>query len=362
MYTSARFQANKTLDNHHQFDLVGGKEVKPFLQLKSTKDRSKIFGFTPLTSDVTGRLRLHDLCADAPAPSRNADEEQEFLRWLLQTLRHSDLASAMIEEAADTGWTIGLDDLEGQDFHLDVAENHMIINNQGLGLQTLRASDYFFNVTLTSIANALRDIWQEKRYGGFEDDYGPESILMLERIRSADCDTLTIAIAWELRGAGQADMWRHVLGSEDGDMAIMFMTSIARLRTGQTIHHALSDTFRQWFASEERMNVCDHETLEYLDDLIAEDGYDAFGHSYLTASRLEILSCLPDRTAYLQNMGRELIADPLYAGMADPINQAHFMQLMHDLESTTVGGVSFRDADLAAKIFPADASRESIDA
>jgi hypothetical protein len=45
----------------------------------------------------------------------------------------------------------------------------------------------------------LRDIWQEKRHGGFDEKYRTEFVLTMERIRSADCDVLSILVAWELR-------------------------------------------------------------------------------------------------------------------------------------------------------------------
>ena len=67
---------------------------------------------------------------------------------------------------------------------------------------------------------------------------------------------------------------------------------------------------------------------------------------------IELLGCLPDRTTYLQGEGANILRAPAYAGLQDEVNQTHYMQIMHDMKSTTVQGVAFSDKALAAKIFP----------
>lgn len=347
------------------YQVSGGEQVKPYLLLNKTKDRfggKKSYGFTFSMNGAGEGILLNDLY-EISENDISADEqgtETGFLAWCLQTVMLSETADMMADEAATNGWSIELSDLSGQDYHLNVVEKHIVLNTHGLGAQSLRKSEYFRNIVVVSLVRALRDVWQEARHGGFEDDYGPESILMLERIRAADCDIITVLVAWEISLTEETDIWRHMIGSEEGDIAMAFSAAMDSANSS-SIHGAMHTAFRQWFASEDRINVCDHETLEYLDTFIAEEGVEGFGHSYLTPARLEILSCLPDKTAYLQYAGQELISDPLYAGMANAINQSHFMHIMHDMESTTVAGVSFRSADLAAKIFPAQ-TKEYVDA
>lgn len=370
------------LTKDHQTDYdknSGGDKVKPFLLLRQTKDRLNLrtagqassFGFTFSNGFKDQRLALKTLCTIAAARDDEdlhaasaaplADHAQ-LLGWVVQTLFQSPTAKSMLQDAATKGWSIELDDLDSHDFHLDVPEKHIVINTHGLGAASLSRSDYFRNLMIVSLARALRDVWQESRHGGFEDMFGPESILMLERVRAADCDTITILVAWELRCADLSDMWRHILGSDEGDLAMTFSNYTEKKMEEPNLHKALHATFRQWFASEDRINICDHETLEYLDDLIALEGRSIFGAQHLQAKNLEILSCLPDKTAYLQGHGRELVSDPLYAGMADPINQSHFMHIMHDMQAVTVGGVPFRSETLAAKFFPQDLQSETVNA
>ena len=332
--------------------------MKPFLHLKQTKDRSRSishFGFTFSSPLSHGRNTLENLLA-ALKSGIQLNPEDKCLATCLDRLMQSDKAAMMINEAAADGWTIEMDDLGSHNFHLDVGDQHIIMNTQGLKPHRLQNSEYFSNMLLISMVRAFRDIWQEKRHGGFEDDYGPENIVMLERMRAADCDTMAIVIAWELKEAGKADIWRHMIGSEEGDMAMIFAKNYEYLSVSNkkdALNKAMQKTFRQWFTSESRINMCDHETLEYLDNLIACEGGNIFGHAYLTPARLEVISYMPDHTAYLQNTGHQLINDPLYTGIADPINQSHFMQIMHDIQAITIGGVSFRSQSLAEKIFPA---------
>ena len=98
---------------------------------------------------------------------------------------------------------------------------------------------------------------------------------------------------------------------------------------------------------------CDHNTLEYIDMVMFEsEEQNPFGDKYPERLDVEILSCLPDKTAYLQGQGHNILRDPRYSGLSDPINQTHLFHIMRDLETIVVGGVAFRDADLAAKMFP----------
>lgn len=310
--------------------------------------------------DIAAYIEEFNDCEGEDMP--DVDPEHELILRTAATILQSPTAAALFTEAAKDGWAIEIQDLDDHDFHLDVPEQCITINSHGLGTHSLQRSRYFRGAMMLSFVRALRDIWQEKRHGGFENTYRPEHILQLERVRAADCETLVVLTAWEVERAGNSDLWRHVIGSSEGDMAMAFTSDLEKQKHNICVYDAMNAAFKQWFASDERVNVCDHETLEYLDNLIAEEGKDTFGAAYLNAQDLEILSCLPNRIAYLQGRGGELMRNPLYSGMNDAINQSHFMHIMQDLDTVQAGGVAFRDADLAAKIFPQDTAKTSIDA
>lgn len=286
--------------------------------------------------------------------SQNAEGDyRSVLRWCVDLLEQSPTARRFLAEAKNAGWRAGLSDLPGQDFYLDVPQKLLLLDSRGLEPGTFVATQFFRNSALISMIRALRDIWQEKRHGGFDEDYGPEAVLMLERARAADGEAIAALTAWELRAAGYPEIWRHLIGTPEGDIATAFSNHLERHPMLTSAHPALEAAFRQWYRDELRVNTCDHGTLEYLDDVLRDRGAgNPFGMAPLTAGSIEVLSCLPDRTAYLQNQGGSILRDPAYYGLSDPINQSHLFHIMYDLQAVRVGGVAFRDPALARRIFP----------
>lgn len=284
--------------------------------------------------------------ADLSFALGEASNDREFLAHILKQLSQSAAAQLLIKEAGEQGWRVGLSHLENHDFHLDVPSKTIVLDNHGLDTEGFARSPYFYHAVQASLIRALRDAWQEKRHGGFDENYAPESVLLLERIRAADSDVMAVMIAWELNG----DLWRHMTGAEDSDIALAFSNTLER--DPSSTHKALSASFRQWFRNVGRVNSCDHETLEYMDEVMNANGGPAFGKKRAGKICVEVLSCLPDKTAYLRGAGEEILGDPLFAGLSDPINQTHFMHVMRDSSVYYVQNVPFRDASLAAKIFP----------
>jgi len=281
------------------------------------------------------------------------NSDKAILGWCLDVLSVSDTADAMIEEAQNYGWNFGLADLETHDYHLDAVEKKLLIHNHGLNPSAIARSSYFMNAVMVSMMRGLRDIWQEKRHGGFEDYYGPEHVLMLERVRAADLDVVSIMIAWELRNHDHPEIWRYILASEASDMAMAYAGSLEQRPFAGVCGNAATAAFRRWFDNAERVNRCDHETLDYLDDLSKEaNGEEYHGTRRPTEIGLEILSCMPDKTAYLKGWGNDIMTDPHFCGLNDPINQAYFMQIVNERAVVYKDGVGFRDTELAAKIFP----------
>jgi len=280
-------------------------------------------------------------------------EYSDVLDWCMDVLDASPNARLMMDEAFNKGWKISLEDLQGGEYCLDVEEKTLLLDNNALEPSALTRSRYFRNVTIVTLVKALRDIWQERRHGGFDEYFRPEHIMTLERVRAADCDVMTLLVGWELRSAKHCDIWRHLIGSENGDMAMLYSGHLERDPTSGFNGYALAATFRQWFRDKARVNSCDHDTLEYLDEVLSVgDAADPFGKKKPSRMNIEVLSCLPDKTAYLQGVGGEILSDPLYCGMDDPINQTHLFHILYDLEVVLVNNVPFRDAELARKIFP----------
>lgn len=282
------------------------------------------------------------------------ETHEDILAWAAALLADSPAASRLWIDAESAGWNVGIADLKNGGFYLDIAERVLLLDNYALSPAALGRSPYFRNALLVSLVRALRDIWHEEKSGAFADEFAPESALMLERVRAADCDTVTMLVGWELRGAGYADVWRHLIGAEEGDMALIFTRFLERDPTALFDGSALAYAFRQWYADETRVDATDHETLEALDDIMLNHtGVTApFGERRLSVRDIERLGCLPDGRCYLKGLGDTIMRDPFFAGLHDPVNQTHLFHLMYDMEVVMVNNVPFRDARLARLIFP----------
>ncbi len=284
-----------------------------------------------------------------------------ILQACIDVLSASPSARLMIKEAVSEKWQISLSDLNGGEYWIDVDERLILLDNNALTPSALFNSNYFQNMLLITMIKALRDIWQEKRHGAFDESYRAEHVITMERIRAADCDVVSVLVAWELRCEEHSDLWRHLIGSENGDLAMSFSGFLERTPSAQFNGKALAAVFKQWFRCEDRVNACDHNSLEYLDEVLAEtQEQNPFGDKKPSKIKVEILSCLPDKTAYLRGLGSEILNDPLYCGMDDPINQTHLFHIMYDLEATIVENVPFRDPKLAKMMFPDQPQPEKI--
>ncbi len=288
------------------------------------------------------------------------EQSEDILAWAAAMLADSPAASRLWVEAERAGWQVGIADLKNSGFYLDMTQQILLLDNYALAPAALGRSPYFRNAFVIALVRALRDIWHEQKSAAFADEFAPEAALMFERVRAADCDTVALLVGWELRGAGYTDVWRHLIGSEEGDMALIFTRFLERDPTAFFDGSALAYAFRQWYADEARVDGTDHETLETLDDvLLGHTGTTMpFGERRLTIEDIETLTTLPDGRCYLKGLADTIMRDPFFAGLHDPVNQTHMFHLMYDMEVVMVNNVPFRDARLARMIFPgADQAR-----
>ncbi len=286
---------------------------------------------------------------------------QDILSWMAALAADSPTASRLWIEAERAGWKLGLASLPQAAYHLDARARCLVLDDFSLNAAALGRSPYFRNALMLTLVRALRDIWHESRSGPFEPVYHPETVLLLERVRAADCDTVAILCGWELRGAGYGEFWRHLIGAEEGDMALLFARHLERDPAAYFDGTALAHTFRQWFGDPARVDGCDHITLETMDELQAQsDHHQVFGAQRGALRAIERLACLPDGRSYLSGLGAAVQNDPLFAGMNDPVNQTHLLHLIHDLEAVVVNQVPFRDPSLALRIFPVEEAEESL--
>ena len=284
------------------------------------------------------------------------DSDLDVLQWICGMAGESPAARMLLKEAQLEKWDIRLDDLSAGGYGVDDSTHTILIDHFGFTASALGRSAFYRNALFVNFVKALRQLWHDRNDHSFENTHRPDVTLMLERARAADCETMAILVGWELRGAGHSDVWRSILGSEEGDMAMIFTRAIEKDPTGFYDGSVLTRTFCQWYGDEGRIASCDHATLERMDIMLDEaQGAEVFGSEPLRAADIEKLSRLPGGKAYLNGgMGRNICTDPYFMALNDPINESHLFQIVYDSKVVLVSGVPFRDKRLARLIFPGE--------
>ena len=309
----------------------------------------------PATADDL-YISLRDIAAlAAEAPwSRSGEFHHlgDILRWCASMAGESPIFNWLWRDAEQDGWHIAFTELNPGAFTLSPADHILWLDNGLADVETVDASLASRVNLIFALSRALREIGHERAVHRCPPDAHPEDMLMLERVRAADCDTVALLILWELRGAGHYDIWRQVIGSDIGDMATVFTRSLERDPAALFDRAALAFAFRQWFADNARVDMVDHETLEALDEIIGADYSAGPKGRSINGPAIEAMGELPDGTCYLHGLGDHIRHDPFFAGLGDPINQSHLFQLVYDSQVVMVNNVPFRDIRLARRIFP----------
>lgn len=286
------------------------------------------------------------------------ESDLDVLQWLCGMAAESPTARLLLKEAQLERWDIRLDDLSQGGYGIDDEAHTVLLDHFGFTAGALGRSAFFRNALFINFVKALRQLWHERSGHSFERTHRPDVALMLERARAADCETIAVLVGWELRGAGYSDVWRSILGSEEGDMAMIFTRAIEKDPAGFYDGSVLTRAFCQWYGDAGRVASCDHATLERMDAMLENaQGAKIFGDDPLRAADIEKLSVLPGGKAYLNGMGRNICTDPYFMALNDPINESHLFQVVYDSKIVLAGGVPFRDKRLARLIFPGEVAQ-----
>lgn len=280
------------------------------------------------------------------------ETDYDVLCWATAIISESPMGLYLLDKAQEAGWKIGISDLGTGGFHLEIDEKIILLDHFGFEPAAIGRSAYYRLSLIPILAKALRDIVHEENFGAFEETYTPESTIQLERVRAADSDSISVFIGWELRSAGYDDIWRHMLSSDDGDMAQVMVNIFEKYPTAIYNGIAIAHIFRQWYADVNRIDAVDHDTLERLDNLLHQQS-GLLGEETFSLKNIEALSLLPDGTAYLADLSDTVAKDPFFSAMNDSINQAHLFQIIYDNKVTYVKDIPFRDRLLAQKFLDA---------
>lgn len=278
------------------------------------------------------------------------ESDDDIFYWACGMAGESPAACALLKKAQEEGATITLADLQGEGYLVDGDSFDITLDHFGFTAGALGRSAHFRNALFLNFIKALRARFHERQRYDFESFARPDAALMLERTVAADIETIAILAGWELRAAGYTDIWRSILGSEEGDMAMIFTRAIEKDPAGFYDGSVLTRTLCQWYGDDARVAQADALALEAMDDHLHDGG--TFGTDSLKADAIEMISNMPGAQPYLEGMGANIATDPYFVAMHDAINEAHLFQIVYDSKVTMVEGVPFRDSGLARKIFP----------
>ncbi len=281
------------------------------------------------------------------------ETDRDLVNWVCAVAEESPTARALFSLASKEGWSIGIENLSQSGYALDEDARRLTLDHYGFAAHALGRSAHYRHAVLLSFIKALRHIWHIHIRPDVYETHRPDSIFLLERAMAADIQTIAILAGWELRAAGYAEIWRYILGSDEGDMAMIFTRAMEKDPAGFYDGSVLTRTFCQWYGDETRVAETDHATLETMDDLLDDNAEGmVFGKTPVSDADIEVLSALPASMTYLKGMGRNILSDPYFVSMNDPINEAHLFQVAYDSRVVMVEGVPFRDHKLARLIFP----------
>ncbi|MAH04353.1 MAG: hypothetical protein CL561_02210 [Alphaproteobacteria bacterium] len=311
---------------------------------------------------VIPHIDLRDILDDVSALELDDIEDMQqgissyndVAHWAFALLNQSATGARLLKNAAHFDWAVAFETLDELGWTLDNEDYIASINKAQIKAESLGRSPFFLNTILSDIIRAQRDIWLEEKCEIDYTDHHPETVLKVERMRAADIESVLIQVAWELRSIGYASLWRHLLGADIGDMAILFSRFMERDPASLFDGSALLVAFKQWYADEDRMNVIDRVALEICDDILlsATENKRVFKQKTLSDKTLQEFFALPEGRVYLAPIMQEILRSPYFAAMHDAINEAHLYHILRDLEVCYVGNVPFRDPVLADKIFP----------
>ena len=251
-------------------------------------------------------------------------------------------------------WRIQLSDVTDFAYDMDVDDKILTLNSHGMNASNALQSNYFAPQIILALIEGLRMVRHVELLDGALEQYSPQMVIRIGRICMADCVTQTIKTAWDAKNDGYDASWKHLICGDYGQMAHKFASVmetflLSNMDGDMAYNQSMAIMFNDWFALEDKIFQCDHESLNMIDDMIADDVQ--FGEKTLQSLTIACLTTTAgDTITYLQKPHVDDIADnPYYTSVQNPINRAHLSQLMNDMQSTLVDGVQFRDGALAAR-------------
>ena len=185
-------------------------------------------------------------------------------------------------------------------------------------------------------------------------DLTADDQLLWERMRHLDHDLCALRMAWDLRLQGLGGLWRQVIASDLGDLAVICseLWEQAQHDEEELDLYGFTQLAPHWLQDEKLANHCDSGTLDEMDARLQRSSTEVCGSSQINAEDMLRLATLPAEGSYLSPLARTLLYAPEFRSMPDPLNEAHLRQILEDCDFVRTTPLVFSDSELEEKFFP----------
>lgn len=284
----------------------------------------------------------------------NFSSDGEALVWSLSVICETKLGRDMAFDARFEDWSIEVDDIEDGHHIINPQLRILILPRFAPSALALARSQNDRTKFLLEMARGLRSIWHDMTGVRENAELTVDDQILWERLRRMDQDLCALKMAWDLREQGMGGIWRHIIASSLGDVAIL--ASEIWEDFGGTSDVPELDTFArlapEWLSDATLLGEVDSYTCDILDARMQKSLREVCGVQQLTPKDLYTLSVLPGDSSYLAPVARTILYAPEFRSVPDPVNEAHIRQILEECEVLRSSPLVFSDSELEKKIFP----------
>lgn len=274
---------------------------------------------------------------------------------ILVALSDLPLGQALLNTAENARYHLEFANADDHGVQVDSEARVLYVPSHLLSPAATTRSVYFTHELQMNLVRGLRLIDQAER--GTRLRYlHPAQALFAARIAMADQMAVAMHLLYGMRHVCPS-LWRHVLGSDIGDMASRFadgalrmqgmrMDSVAQTRCG------LNAAFLLWYRDDERLNAVDAASLDLLDEQMQTSKTPGLYRARLTDDMILNLCDVEGMGSYLNDLSLSAVRSPLGETVFDPINARHLQQIIAEQDMVMINNIGFRDPLLARAIFP----------
>lgn len=303
---------------------------------------------------VQEQSELAELDEDALRSAR-FDTDEDALVWGLSVLCETKLGRDLAFDARFEDWSIEVDDIETGHHIIDSQLRILILPRFSVSAAQLSKSSQSRADFILELARGLRGIWHDMTEIRDNHDLTADDQLLWNRLRRADHDLCALRMAWDLRVQGMGGLWRQIIASSLGDVAVMAADHwVTEQDTAQPSHplYAFPHLVIDWLKDDSLINQCDSKTLDEMDTRLQRSSTEVCGPDQIKAEDVMVLSTLPADDSYMAPLARTILYAPEFRSMPDPVNEAHMRQILEDCDVIRTNPLVFTDSELEKKFFP----------